>query len=318
MSMGTPWAAFFFCLLVNISTLISGTMENSPIPIQFGISESKIVHEIPEKDRDFAFLIPGKLSTYIYNNEVDYYADYQRAYYAVTCKKGGWDCMRHYEILANGCIPYFLNLDACDADTMPFLPRDLIKEAMNLKGVSYLHIDHSQFDHVRYYEILQELLDHTRRYMTTKAIASYVLDQMNYIPDGPILYLSCENSPDYMRDAVLLGLKELYQDKIIDYPKITFLYNSYTKDPGQLYGKGFSYSKILDDIPVDRENLSERIMKREFVLIIYGSVHRGLPYHDLVLSSYPSEKIAYICGEDFHRCWYVNFPNLFLRESEAK
>ncbi len=63
--------------------------------------------EIPEKDQDFASLIPGVLSTYIYDTEEEYFKGYQRAFYAVTCKKAGWDCLRHYEILANGCIPYF-------------------------------------------------------------------------------------------------------------------------------------------------------------------------------------------------------------------
>ena len=57
---------------------------------------------IPEKDLDFAFLIPGRGETYIYQTEPEYYENYQRAYFALTCKKGGWDCMRHYEILASG------------------------------------------------------------------------------------------------------------------------------------------------------------------------------------------------------------------------
>ena len=104
-----------------------------PFPIQFAIHESKIVKEIPEKDQDFAFIIPGNIRTYIYNEESEYYKDYQRSFFALTWKKGGWDCMRHYEILANGCIPYFVDLDQCDPNTMQFLPRELIKEAMNLE-----------------------------------------------------------------------------------------------------------------------------------------------------------------------------------------
>ena len=43
-------------------------------------------------------------------NESDYYKDYQRSYFAITCKKGGWDCLRHYEILANAVSPTFLIL----------------------------------------------------------------------------------------------------------------------------------------------------------------------------------------------------------------
>src|SRR5229473_172617 len=87
--------------------------EAVPFPIQFSISETKIVPSIPQKHKDFAFILPGEPQTYIYNKESDYYSDYQQSYFAVTCAKSGWDCMRHYEILANGCIPYFINLEKC-------------------------------------------------------------------------------------------------------------------------------------------------------------------------------------------------------------
>lgn len=38
-------------------------------------------------------------------DEHRYYDDYSRSYFAVTRRKGGWDCMRHYEILAAGTHP---------------------------------------------------------------------------------------------------------------------------------------------------------------------------------------------------------------------
>ena len=108
-----------------IIILVGFTLAADPYPIQFAIPESKIVNKIPEKSSDFAFLVPGKLDTYIYNTESDYYRDYQKSYFALTCKKGGWDCLRHYEILANGCIPYFTDLDQCHPKTMLFFPKRL-------------------------------------------------------------------------------------------------------------------------------------------------------------------------------------------------
>jgi hypothetical protein len=276
------------------------------------------VKEIPEKDLDFATIIPGKLETYIYNEENDYYNGYKRAYFAVTQKKDGWDCMRHYEILANGCIPYFVGLDSCDLNTMHFLPRELIYEAMNLEGVSYLHIDHTRFNRAKYNEILNKLLVHTRQYLTTRNMAKYLLNKINYTGKGKILFLSGEVSPDYLRESTLIGLKELYQDKVVDYPKIDFLYETYTGNIKHLYGKGMSYTKNLEDLPVDRTNIESRIANREeFEIIIYGSVHRGLPLHDLVLQYYPPEKIIYLCGNDQHSCQYFNWHNLFLREWES-
>ena len=42
-----------------------------------------------------------------------YYEQYNNSYFAYTCKKGGWDCMRHYEIIAAGCLPVFKDFDMC-------------------------------------------------------------------------------------------------------------------------------------------------------------------------------------------------------------
>ena len=118
--------------------------------------------------------------------------------------------MRHYEILANGCIPYFLDLDRCDSNTMYFLPRELIKEAMNLEGISYLNIDHSKFDRSKYFEILNKLLAYTRKCLTTRAMANFLLNTIHYKETGKILYLSSDLSPDYMRCLLLTGLKEIF------------------------------------------------------------------------------------------------------------
>lgn len=304
-----------FTIYLNFS--YSRNLFAVPYPIGFSIPESKIVQTIPEKDKDFAFIVPGISSTYIYQDEREYYKDYQRSHFAITCQKSGCDCLRHYEILANGCIPYFLDLDTCDENTMFFFPRKLIKEAMSLDGVSYLHIDHSKFDRKKYYEILQKLLNHTREYLTSSQMANYVLSKVNYSGQGKVLYLSSDPSPDYLRCIMLIGLKQLLQDRVVDIPKIKHIYKSYNKEIRNLYGKGMTYTRIIDDLPVDRDNIEQRILNKEFDLIIYGSVHRGLPFYDQVLHTYEQEKIIYFCGEDFHSCPYIHYNNFFLREFQA-
>lgn len=286
-------------------------------PIQFSIPEIKIVSEIPFKDQDFSPLIPGKISTYIYTEEEDYYENYQRSYFAFTWKKGGWDCLRHYEILASGCIPYFVDLENCNPNTMVLLPKDLILEAMHLDGVYYGDIDHERFDKVRYYEILGELLEYTKTHLTTKSMAQYVLDTVHYEGTGKILYLTADLCPDNLRCCTLIGFKQLLQDRIVDYPKINHIYKSYPGDVKALYSKGFTYTKIVDDLPIDRDSIEERIRQKEFDLIIYGSAHRGLQFHDLIQQVYEPEKIIYFCGEDAHTCPYGDRACLFLREFDA-
>ena len=95
-------------------------------PITFSIPYEKIVKGIPVKTKIISNLIPGKLETYIYNTEEEYYNEYKTSYFATTCKKAGWDCMRHYEILANGCIPYFIDIEKCPENTMALLPKQLL------------------------------------------------------------------------------------------------------------------------------------------------------------------------------------------------
>ncbi len=290
--------------------------DKSPFPIGFSIASQKVVSSIPKKDKDFAYIIPGDKKTYIYYDEGEYYKDYQRSYFGITKKKAGWDCMRHYEILANGCIPYFLDIDKCSPQTMHFIPRKLIKEAMSLPGVSYRRIDHSKFDKERYNEILNKLLDYTRQFLTAEAMGTYVLNKINYSGDGKVLFLSRDIRMDYLRCSVLIGLKLSLGDKIIDVPKVPHIYTNYSLPLRPLYGRGFTCTKIVEDLAVDRSNVEERIKNKEFELIIYGEIHRGNPYIDLVHKVYPKEKIIYFCGQDQHKCPYRSWFNLFLREFE--
>ncbi len=76
-------------------------------PISFSIPAEKIVQDVPVKTKMYATVIPGVASTYKFHTEELYYKDYQTSCFAITKKKAGWDCLRHYEILANGCIPLF-------------------------------------------------------------------------------------------------------------------------------------------------------------------------------------------------------------------
>lgn len=318
-------------IIINLSML---SLISEPFPIQFSISESKVVKDIPKKIKDFAYIVPGQVNTYIYQNETDYYKDYQESFFAITRKKAGWDCLRHYEILANGCIPYFIDLEKCPNNTMTFLPKKLILEAMNLEGVSKGKIDHRKFNKQKYNEILNKILSHTRKYLTTEKMAEYILTSVNYSGKGKILFLSDVRPPDYIVACTLIGLKELLKEKVIDFPKIDYIYKNYKGDTKQLYGKGFTYTKIVDDYQIDRTNIIQRIKNKEFEFIIYPAAHWNNNIHfknteyyfnklkishifyDEIKENYPDEKIIYLDGEDIHtNCPFINhLKNFFLRE----
>jgi len=138
-------------------------------PIQFAIPEQNIVTApFPDKTREQAFIVPGKLDTYIYDNEKDYYEGYAVSKYAITTKKGGWDCLRHYEILANRCIPYFKGIERCPTFTLPFLPKTLIQETNKLIETGKLTDSRCEYYSNIFYDI-------TKNMLTTKQLAKYVL-----------------------------------------------------------------------------------------------------------------------------------------------
>jgi hypothetical protein len=55
--------------------------------------------------------VGGSVTSYAFDSETEYYADLQASKFGITTKRAGWDCLRHYEIAANGCVPCFRDLD---------------------------------------------------------------------------------------------------------------------------------------------------------------------------------------------------------------
>ncbi|HXA53591.1 MAG TPA: hypothetical protein VNV37_01830 [Solirubrobacteraceae bacterium] len=53
----------------------------------------------------------GVSTAYAFEDEAAYYADLRSARFGITTKRAGWDCLRHYEQAANGCVPCFRDLD---------------------------------------------------------------------------------------------------------------------------------------------------------------------------------------------------------------
>jgi hypothetical protein len=87
-------------------------------PISFGIPEHLVLGVVPEKTKDFPRHVVdaavaervGAASSYGFADEDAYYADLRASRYGITTKRGGWDCMRHYELAASGCVLCFRDL----------------------------------------------------------------------------------------------------------------------------------------------------------------------------------------------------------------
>tara|TARA_B100000886_G_scaffold311487_1_gene246853 strand:+ start:185 stop:1207 length:1023 start_codon:yes stop_codon:yes gene_type:complete len=182
------------------------------LPIQFAIPKEKILREVNTKPKNLlAPLIPGRLNTYIYNNEIDYYKMYQESIFALTYKKSGWDTLRHYEILMNGSLPIFLDIENCPVNTMKYFPK---KDIINIKNkyetilqnyfptkiFKYKFLTFKSFSNYflnlfsdkknidyfiekdeEIFELKSKLLNFTKKNLTTYKLAEYVINSVkNY------------------------------------------------------------------------------------------------------------------------------------------
>ena len=72
-----------------------------------------------------AYCDPNDRSTYIFDNQKEYYSQYSNSLFGITKKKGGWDCLRHYEIILCNCLPYFQKIEKKPTMTMQEYPVNL-------------------------------------------------------------------------------------------------------------------------------------------------------------------------------------------------
>ena len=124
-----PWTGWFRSYLTLPPELANRLPSMRRIrPISFSIPESLVVDASPvNKDRLLASHVVdpevaarlGVGTSYAFDDQHHYYADLQRSRFGVTTKKAGWDCLRHYEQAANGCVPCFRDLDAKPASSAP-------------------------------------------------------------------------------------------------------------------------------------------------------------------------------------------------------
>ncbi len=142
-------------------------------PISFAIPEIKITKNINlNKIQDYATVIPGQPETYVFTNENSYYKDYQNSYFGVNMKKAGWDTMRIYETLGNGCLPYFTDIKNMPETAFPNIPRKYLTQSYELAH---------NFDETKYYALLNEVFKYTKNNLTTKHLAQRVINKLNEI-----------------------------------------------------------------------------------------------------------------------------------------
>ena len=231
-------------------------------------------------------------------------------------KKGGWDCARHYEILMNGCIPYFIDIEKCPENTMINFPKEVIKESnvlfnylvkkydINENNNSIENITEDDLNKIN--KIIIDLLNYSKKYLTTEYNCKYILEKTNNKNAKKILFISNPVDSDYLKCFTLHGFKEVFGELCHDYPLLPFIYKKCDAnkeiDNNMLHGKGFTRTELIDIELHNFKNdisIEDDIKNQIYDLIIYSQIHKEKPLYNLIKENYSPEKIILLCGEDF-------------------
>ena len=112
---------------------------------------------------------------YCFSDEEDYYKDMGHSWFGLTCKKGGWDSLRHYEILASGACLMFRDYDKkpplCAPQDLPCFSYSTLDELESI--INRLLINEKPTD--EYYDMVLRQREWLIKYGTTEARAIQVL-----------------------------------------------------------------------------------------------------------------------------------------------
>ena len=327
---GTRGTVDFAQNIDQVSCNISaGNASFAVLPISFSIPKEHLVAvsdawSVKKRPRNFAAIIPGKKSTYTFDTQEEYYHGYQISLFGITFKKAGWDCLRHLEIAANGCMPYMTDVELLPVGTMFRWPKDILKDVLRLKGVDHeavksimsseidlpeymddaVLVNHKQFNTTLYLSLLHGLHAHLKKYLTTEAMAQYLLSVMEVKKVKNVLFIGSPDAashiPDYMACTLFHGMRSLLGSQVVDFPKRSWMYTNYEHERSSIYGQGFTYAFLLDDLPVYRDNVLDRLKTGEFSHVVFSVTHNGFDQNLLACVSQhlSQQQVFFIDGSD--------------------
>jgi hypothetical protein len=144
------------------------------LPISFAFPTNK-VNKGQKKERRVAHSDPRDKKTYVFEKEYEYYHDYQYSKYAFTMPKAGWDCLRHYEIMGNGCIPLFPEIMNSPRYVMMRFPKALLTK------IAFFDKNDPKWLDQNYEYFQSEVMDHMLKYNTTKALAEHIMKELSLL-----------------------------------------------------------------------------------------------------------------------------------------
>ena len=156
---------------------------NLVYPISFSIPKNLINIQPVENKIKIISNSSSYETGYLYSDEETYYKNYTNSYFGLTKKKAGWDCLRHYEILMNGCLPLFSNLHNLPKNIMIHWDKELLKESLDLFWDFRIHkkdfdLNAKNISDSVYNELRNKLADNLKTNLTTENMFNYILSKL--------------------------------------------------------------------------------------------------------------------------------------------
>ena len=222
------------------------------------------------------------------------YAGYR---FALTHKKGGWDCFRHLEILYAGAIPYMPDAGLIPEFTMMHYPKRFLREVANQLNTATGSLG---------LDARKKLVEYFNQNLTTEAMARDFLKAASPIPKPKILFIdqAAVDMPDYQSILTLIGLKQILGNNVSVAFPTGYLYEDWSEDTTKLYGRGFGYTRVLDpglknpnETRSTPLSLSTSALSK-FDLVVIGSIKRNEDLAHQLLGRFPASKTIWVNGED--------------------
>jgi len=112
---------------------------------------------------------------YKYSDEEEYYKNLASSWFGISCKRGGWDAMRNYEIIAAGSVLLYRDYDKkpalCSPGDMPAISYSSLEELRDIANRLVVNFDATD----EYIDILNRQREWLINNGTTEARARYII-----------------------------------------------------------------------------------------------------------------------------------------------
>lgn len=248
---------------------------------------------------------------YGFEDEQEFLDQYRASHYAFSPKKGGWDTMRHLEIMGSGCIPIIPKVNSISEMALFGYPKRFLEGIWDFVQADSLPTP-TYDDH-------KWVQQWSTQYLSSEAQARFILTESGFDQNGfeSVFYLdfSLMDSPDYVSMGNLVGLyRVLRQNQLRTLQLPRHLIESNKEYYKSLYGKGFGYSSELSgrglqeadvtSLQILVEKAIKIISTETFGLLVVGGIeymdsNPELRFEFLSLLTSLSPRSAVVYGGDF-------------------